>query len=419
MFTCWLFAFDIPGIWAETVEKAQKEGIVMAQTFYTNGNIIDVVNEKIFSGSILTEDGRILEVGEDLVCPPGTKVVDFKGGYVSPGLFNCHTHICLDCGATSTIGGRDAAVTIMALENCRRLIEGGVTFIRDVGGKDYIDLDVRDAANAGKIDAPQMQAAGKLLCMTGGHGWQSGRECDSPDECRKAAREQIREGVDLVKIMATGGVMSGGDQPGATQLTEEEMRPAIQAAHNAGLKTATHAQGMEGIKNALRAGIDSVEHGFFLDDWCFDFMKQHGVFLDPTLSAMYWIKVKGTAAGIPDWAVKKVENTIDAHTASVAAAYKAGVKIALGTDAGTPFNNFEKTAYEMVLMEGAGMDAWTVLRSGTITAAQLCGVEKTHGTIEPGKTASFTVYGGNPLEDIQAVMDCRMTVIKDKIYTHD
>ena len=389
----------------------------MAETFYTNGYLIDVVNEKISRGQILTSDGVIEAVGENLSCPDGAKVVDLKGGYVSPGLFNCHTHICLDCGATSTVTGRDAAVTIMALGNCKKLIQAGVTYIRDVGGLNYIDLDIRDAANKGLIDAPEMQASGKLLCMTGGHGWQSGRECDSPDECRKAAREQIREGVDLVKMMATGGVMSRGDQPGATQLTEEEMRPAIEAAHNAGLKTATHAQGMEGIKNALRAGIDSIEHGFFLDDWCFDFMKEHSVYLDPTLSAMYWIQVKGTASGIPDWAVKKVERTIEAHRQSVAGAYKAGVKITLGTDAGTPFNNFEKTAYEMVLLKDVGMDVWTVLRSGTITAAELCGVEKTHGTIEPGKAASFTIYGGDPTKDINAVMDCRMTVIRDRIYT--
>ncbi|MGI5989087.1 MAG: amidohydrolase family protein [Lachnospiraceae bacterium] len=388
----------------------------MAETFYTNGYLIDVVNEKISKGSILTNDGVIEAVGGNLTCPEGAKVVDFNGGYVSPGLFNCHTHICLDCGATSTINGRDAAVTIMALGNCKKLIQSGVTYIRDVGGRNYIDLDIRDAANKGLIDAPEMQAAGKLLCMTGGHGWQSGRECDSPDECRKAAREQIRAGADLVKMMATGGVMSRGDQPGATQLTEEEMRPAIEAAHNAGLKTATHAQGMEGIKNALRAGIDSVEHGFFLDDWCFDFMKEHNVFLDPTLSAMYWIKVKGTAAGIPDWAVRKVERTIEAHRQSVANAYKAGVKITLGTDAGTPFNDFEKTSYEMVLMKDIGMDAWTILRSGTITAAELCGVEKTHGTIEPGKTASFTIYGNDPVKDINAVTDCRMTVIRDRVY---
>ena len=387
----------------------------MSKVFFTNGNIIDVVGEKIFKGSVLTEDGVITAVGADVECPEGAEVVDFGGNYVMPGMFNCHTHILMSGEANPDYADSDAILTIKALENCKAHLETGTTFIRDVGGMHYIDIDIRNAAQKGMIDAPEMVVSGRNLCMTGGHGWTMGRECDGPDDCRKAAREQLRAGADWVKIMATGGVMTKGVEPGSPQLTEEEMRAAIEEAHKVGKKTATHAQGMTGIKNALRAGIDSIEHGFFLDQWCFDWMKEHNVFFVPTLSAMYWIKVNGVAAGIPKWAVDKVEATFEAHKASFLGAYKAGVKIALGTDAGTPFNTHDKTAYEMVLMVEDGMTPWDALKTGTVNAAELCDVLDTHGTIEVGKKANFTVFGGDPIADINNVMDCRMTVIGGKV----
>ena len=215
--------------------------------------------------------------------------------------------------------------------------------------------------------------------------------------------------------MATGGVMTKGVEPGSPQLSEEELRAAIEEAHKAGAKTCTHAQGMTGIKNVLRAGVDSIEHGFFMDDWCFDWMKEHNVFFVPTLAAMYWIYVNGTEAGIPEYAVRKVESTFDAHRDTFLRAYKAGVKIALGTDAGTPFNGHDKTAYEMVLMTQAGMTNWDALKAGTVVSAELCSVADSLGSIEPGKRANFAVLAGNPVEDIEAVMDCRMTVVGGKI----
>ena len=387
----------------------------MSKVFFTNGNIMDVVNEHIYSGSILTEDGVITAVGPELTAPEDAETVDLGGGFVSPGLFNCHTHVLMS-GQADQSGTRGDVQTIWeGLENCKKQVASGVTFIRDVGGAKFYDIELRDMAKKGLITAPEMLVSGKNICMTGGHGWKDGREADGPDDCRKAAREQLRAGADCVKLMATGGVLTQGVEPGSPQLTEEEMRAAIEEAHKRGAKTATHAQGMVGIKNALRAGIDSIEHGFYLDDWCYDWMKEHGTYFVPTLSAMYWIKVNGVAAGIPAWAVEKVERCFADHQASFRGAYKAGVKIALGTDAGTPFNFHDKTPYEMVLMVENGMTPWDAIKTGTVNAAELCGVLDTHGTIEPGKTASFTVYGGDPTADIHNVMNNRMTVIKGKV----
>jgi len=380
----------------------------MSVKYFTNGKIMDVVNEKIYNGSIVVENGIIKEVGENVACPEGAEVVDFGGNVVSPGLFNCHVHTVM-----GKPGSSQAQKTIESIKNCKKYIETGVTFVRDVGGEDYIDIDIRDAIRNGDIVGPEMLVSGKCICMTGGHGWTGGRQADGPDECRKAAREQLRAGADVIKVMATGGVMTKGVEPGSPQLNEDELRAAIEEAHKVGAKTCTHAQAMVGIKNALRAGIDSIEHGFYMDEWCFDWMKEHGTYYVPTLAAMYWIYVNPDK--VPDYMIRKVNGAFDAHKETFKNAYKAGVKIALGTDAGTPFNPHDKTAYEMILMTEAGMTNWDAVKSGTVNAAELVGVEKTHGTIEAGKKANFTVYGGNPIEDINCVMDCRMTVIGGEV----
>lgn len=381
-------------------------------TLFKNGNIVDVIGGTVITGgSVLVEDGIIKEVGTNLEAPADAKIVDFGGKTVLPGLFNCHIHMCSDAGNGVRDQLSDAGLTIRALGNLRTLLNSGVTYVRDAGAPNYIDTVIHEASSKGEILSPEMQTAGKCICMTGGHGWQNGRQADGPDDCRKAAREQLRAGANWIKVMATGGVMTKGVEPGSPQLTEEELRAAIEEAHKAGAKTFTHAQGMEGIKNALRAGVDSIEHGFFMDDWCFDYMKEHDVFFVPTLAAPYWIKVNGTAAGIPDYMVRKVENTIDAHQDTFRRAHKAGVKIALGTDAGTPFNTFDKTAYEAVMMVENGMTPMEAIQCGTINAAELLSVKDTHGSITPGKKAHFAVFEKSPLEDIHAIMDCAMTVL--------
>ena len=385
-------------------------------TVFTNANILDVIGETtIKGGSVLVEDDIIKEVGTDIAIPEGAKVVDLGGKTMLPGIFNCHVHMCSDAGNGQKEHLSDAASAIRGIKNLRILVNSGVTYIRDAGSPNYIDIDLHEAQLRGDIIAPEMQTAGRCICMTGGHGHDSGREADGPDDCRKAAREQLKAGASWIKVMATGGVMTKGVEPGSPQLTEEELRAAIEEAHKAGAKSFTHAQGMEGIKNALRAGVDSIEHGFFMDDWCFNFMKEHNVFFVPTLAAPYWIKVHGPAAGIPDYMVRKVENTIEAHQDTFRRAHKAGVKIALGTDAGTPFNKYDLTCYECVLMVENGMTPMEAIQCGTINAAKLLSVDATHGSITPGKRANFSIFEEDPLNDIHALLNCAMTVIGGKV----
>lgn len=275
-------------------------------------------------------------------------------------------------------------------------------------------MQIRDCIDSGLIQGPHMLCAGRCICMTGGHGWQDGIEADGKDECRKAARTLLKEGVDIIKIMATGGVMTKGVEPGSAQLTQEEMAVIIEEAHKAGRKTATHAQGTQGIKNALYAGIDSIEHGIFLDQECLDFMKEHGTYLVPTLVAPQCIVENGIEAGIADYMVKKAIYVKDAHVKSFKAAYAQGLKIALGTDGGTPFNYHNNTAYEMELMVKYGVDRMDILKIATHNSADCLGVLNEYGTLEVGKHADLVCLEENPLDDISNVRKIDK-VIKDGV----
>jgi imidazolonepropionase-like amidohydrolase len=236
--------------------------------------------------------------------------------------------------------------------------------------------------------------------MTGGHGWQMGREADGPDEVMKAAREQIKAGADVVKFMATGGVMTPGVEPGSEQFTEEELRAGIQEAHKVGRKTATHAMGTQGILNALRAGIDSIEHGVFLDEETISLMVNRDVPLVPTISALYHIESKGVEAGIPVFAVDKTIRLKPSHLESVRMAREAGVRVAMGTDAGTPFNVHGENLGELQRLVEVGYSPMEALESGTRIGARVLGQENELGTIEEGKLADLIVVDGNPPEDV-------------------
>ncbi|MEJ2170246.1 MAG: amidohydrolase family protein [Desulfobacterales bacterium] len=281
----------------------------------------------------------------------------------------------------------------------------GVTAIRDMGGKSGIDLGLRQAVHAGLIPGPRMLVSGRLICMTGGHGWQLGREANGPDDVRQAAREQIKAGADIVKLMSTGGVMTPGVEPGSEQLTEEEMRAGVEEAHKAGKKTATHAMGTRGILNALRAGIDSIEHGVYLDEEAVAMMAAKAIPLIPTISALYFIETKGIEAGIPAYAVEKTLRVKPHHQESIRMARQAGVPIAAGTDAGTPFNLHGQNLTEIkLLVDYGGFSPMEAIEAGTRISARVMGLENELGTIEEGKLADIILVRGNPLDDIDILL---------------
>ena len=357
------------------------------------------------------EDGKIVSIEE--YHETNEKVI--HANVVTPGFFNCHVHILYPVGFKFDTQFSLMEKAFYAQKHCKEYLESGVTFIRVVGTEENYDLQITEAIENHVIEGPHMYCAGKVICMTGGHGWQEGIEADGKDACLKAVRTQLRSGVDLIKIMATGGVMTKGVEPGNAQFTVDEMKVMIEEAHKAGRKTATHAQGLQGIKNALYVGIDSIEHGCFLDAECLERMKEQNTFLVPTLCAPQCIIDKGVENGIAKYAVDKTLKVKDAHVESVKKAYEKGIPIALGTDAGTPFNYHNNTAYEMELLARLDISNMDILKMATINSARCVGVEKDYGSIEVGKQADLVCLNENPLENISNVRKINRVIQSGKI----
>ena len=376
---------------------------------FVDGPVIIGDGRIIEHATVLVQNGKIVKVTEGNVnIPQDAQKITIDGMTLLPGFIDSHIHICLDGSPdpVSTMTAETQTETVLkAAAAARQTLLAGVTTIRDMGGKDGIDLGLRQAIGSGLIPGPRMQVSGQVICMTGGHGWQIGLEANGPDEVRKAARQQIKVGADIVKLMATGGVMTPGVQPGSEQLTEDEMRAGVEEAHKAGKKTATHAMGTQGILNALRAGIDSIEHGVYLNEEAVSIMVAKQVPYIPTISALYHIETKGVEAGIPDFAVKKTLMVKPHHLESIRMAREAGVLVAAGTDAGTPFNLHGANLREIkLLVDYGGFSPMAAIEAGTRVSAQVLGLENDLGTIEEGKIADLILVAGNPLENIDILL---------------
>ena len=346
---------------------------------------------------------------------PGQEIVDLAGKTVMPGLINAHTHLCLDGSADPAAAWRGRSITenvLVAANQARDALRAGITTIRDLGGAQGVDLGLKAAIHDDLIPGPRMLASGLVLCMTGGTAHFIGRESDGPAELRKGAREQLKAGADVIKIMATGGVITAGTEPGSAQLTYEEMRAAVEEANKAGKPAAAHAHGSTGLKNALRAGVLSIEHGTYLDAEAMEMMLAQGAWLVPTLAPRHHIVDAGTGAGVPAFMVEKARRAGEPQLDSFRRARESGVRIAAGNDGGTPFNRVDNLAGELECMVGAGMPPAEALHAAHASAAVLLGLENLLGTVEPGKLADLVVLDANPLEDISAVRQVNM-VVKD------
>jgi imidazolonepropionase-like amidohydrolase len=286
-----------------------------------------------------------------------------------------------------------------ALERAQASLAGGITALRDCGGKDFLEFAVRDACNSGQQMGPTIRASGKVICMTGGHGNRTGRIADGIDDVIRAVREQIHAGSDLIKIMATGGVMTPGVNPEDAHYTAEEMAAGIAEGRRFNRPSASHAQGRDGILNAVRGGVTSIEHGIFMDETCVREMLAQGTYLVPTVSALRNI-LENAQNGIPAYVVEKSERISENHRRSIQMYYAAGGNIAMGTDAGTPFNKHGANAIELEFMADLGIKPIDALRSGTSVSADLMGLED-QGRIAKGNAADFLVVDGNPGTDIQ------------------
>jgi imidazolonepropionase-like amidohydrolase len=374
---------------------------------FTGGQVFDGTGSPPASADVVVEDGRIVEVGRGL---DGDESVDCSGATVLPGLFDCHVHVM--------ISGVDMLRQIQtpfsypfyeAVHNLRRTLALGITHVRDAGGA---DLGVAEAVRRGLIAGPRMQIAISMLSQTGGHGdgWHvCGAEIplmgphpgrpdtvvDGPDEMRRKVRELLRAGADVIKVATSGGVLSARDDPRHPHFRAAELDVLVAEARAAGVAVMAHAQGAEGIKGAVRAGIRSIEHGIYLDDEAIDLMLDRGTWLVPTLVAPRAVLAAAAAgASLPANVVEKARLVLEAHEASVRRAVGAGVRIAMGTDSGVGPHGTNLD--ELALMAGCGMTPDEVWRATTRGAAELLGVAEEFGTLEPGKRADLVVLDGDP-----------------------
>jgi imidazolonepropionase-like amidohydrolase len=368
-----------------------------------NVRLIDGTGRAWEQAAIHVEAERIADVTAPVALPGEAEVLDLQGKTVIPGLINCHTHLCLDGSPdpiTALMARTPTENVLIAAKHAADAVRAGVTTVRDCAGWESVDLDLKKAIWSDLAIGPRMLVSGKGLTMTGGHGHQFGREVNGADDARKAAREQLKAGADLIKLVATGGVMTPGVEPGAAQLTYKELKAAIAEAKKAGRTTAAHAQGTTGIRNAVRAGISSIEHGFFLDRKAIEMMLKRGTYLVPTLAAVHQILQGGPDVGIPAFVLEKVERVKDAHLDSFVRAWKAGVPIAAGNDAGTPFNRADDLVIELECMVRAGLSPAEALDTAHRSAARLLQMEDQIGTVEPNKLADLVVLDADPLADV-------------------
>lgn len=332
-------------------------------------------------------------------------VVEGGGRTVLPGLINCHVHLTAD-GAPDLLaqvaGDTIPVATLRAARSAWVTLQSGVTTVRDCGAADNIVVDLAREIDRGRVPGPRVQAAGRPITMTGGHGHFIGREADGTDEVRKATRAEIKSGAAVLKVMATGGVLTPGVSPTQTALLPEELAVVAQEAHNSGRRVTTHAIGRAGIHNALLAGIDSIEHGFYLDDELLELAVAQGTFLVPTMLAVDGIVRDGLARGVPAWVVDKAEREAQQQRESFVAAISSGMRIAAGTDAGTPFNAHGDLTSELALMVEHGLSPMRALVAATSVAAENLGLAHDLGTLAVGKLADLILVDGDPVADITA-----------------
>ncbi len=380
--------------------------------------------------TITIEGNRITAIEDGFVDPASMTgeitFIDLADKFVLPGLMDMHVHLLIELGPDSRTEALQVTTSMQALRgalHAKRTLLAGFTTVRDLGGKPEAIYALRDAIDQGVIPGPRVLAAGSSIAATGGHGdvdgvkaelltlWTPDTICDGPYDCRRATRYAIKYGADWIKITATGGVLSDTATGTDQQMTDDELREIMETAHSLGVKVAAHAHGTNGINAALRAGVDSIDHGTFLDDESIKLFKRTGAYLVPTLLPGH--KVPATMEGNPFFteAIKaKARSASAGSKASFRKAYEGGVRIAFGTDSGVTKHG--ANAEEFAVMVAAGMSEMDAIQSATVAAAQLIEMSDELGTIEPGKLADMIAVDSSPLDDI-SVLENVSAVIKD------
>ena len=388
----------------------------------TNATLIDGTGaDPVRGATIVIEGERVTQVGADVAVPADADVIDAGGRTVMPGMIDCHVHMLYHpASLQERLLTPPTLQTFYGARNARATLDAGFTSVRDAGGTPQ---GFKMAIERGLIPGPRMKIAVTALSQTGGHGdstmasgvrvralsglgpeWPE-NVVDGPDEVRKAVRAILRAGGDFIKLMSTGGVLSPSDEPGHTQFTPEEIAIMVAEAAAAGKTCMAHAQGTQGIKNAVHAGVESIEHGIWLDDEVLAEMKRRGTFLVPTLVAPIWVlrnAEKAPGSVLPQ-SIRKTKEVMADHTASITRAIAEGLRIAMGTDSGVGPHGHN--AEELEHYVACGMTPMQAIVSTTKTASECIHMQNDIGTLESGKFADLLIVDGDPLDDIKVLQD--------------
>jgi len=403
-------------------QQAQK-----TRTLVRAGHVLDVRTGKVADAETIVVAGdSVLSIGPTakVQAQPGDTIVDLGSMTVLPGLIDVHTHLTMntDFDPYHELASTDAKEAINGVVNARATLLAGFTSVRNVGAGGYTDVDLRDAINSGQIEGPHMMVSGPALGITGGHCDENllpvqyhlvgDGVADGIAAVQQKVRQNIKYGADLIKICATGGVLSKGDDPQASQYTPEEMQAIVADAHRLGRKVAAHAHGAQGILWATEAGVDSIEHGSYIDDASIAAMKKRGTYLVPTLYLEDWQAENGH---LPAFLHQKMVDVSAVAKGNVKRAMQAGVKIALGTDAAVYPHGLN--AHELdVYVNQIGMTPLAAIQSATINAADLMGWSAKTGTLEAGKWADIIAVEKDPLEDVKVLQDVKFVMKAGVIY---
>lgn len=377
-------------------------------------HMVDVRNGTLVDNAVVLISGeRITAAGSKLAIPAGAQVIDLGNKTLLPGLIDAHTHItgAPEDASYSLIAKSVPRMTLQGAKNALTTLRAGFTTIRDVGADNYTDIGLRDAINDGDVPGPRILASGPPLSITGGHCDDTMHApeykitalgvADGAEEAMKVTRRNIKFGADVIKICATGGVLSFGDDPRTSQYTLEELKAIISDAHRLGRKTAAHAHGGDGIKLSVLAGIDSIEHGSYIDDEGIKLMKEHKTYLVPTLYLGDWLIENAEAIKLPKPLLEKAKVVLPTARVNIGKAIKAGVPIAFGTDAAVYPHGLN--AREFGVLVKLGMTPVQAIRTATVNAADLLGWSDKVGSIEAGKFADLIAVDGEPLKDVKTL----------------